>query len=194
MTDHSPPGYPIADTLQLDADQLRVFSHQTRIAILDLLTDQAATISQLAGALEIPKGTIGHHVKRLEEAGMIKVVRTERVRAIEAKYYGRTARTFLLGSLRDHDRQIGIHKGFFLTEAMADFDQAGSQPELLEDKPGISTLRHVRIPDDRAHTWAERLEELIGEFVVEPRGGDTRYGLLIALYPTLRPVIAEDPS
>jgi DNA-binding transcriptional ArsR family regulator len=38
---------------------------------------------------------VGYHLKVLEEAGLVHVVRTKKVRAIEAKYYGRTARIFL---------------------------------------------------------------------------------------------------
>ena len=51
----------------------------------------------MAGALEIPKGTVGHHCKTLEAAGLIRVVRTRRVRALEEKFYGRTARVFVFG-------------------------------------------------------------------------------------------------
>ena len=37
-------------------------------------------------------------MKVLEAAGMIRVVRTRRVRAVTEKYYGRTARLFLYES------------------------------------------------------------------------------------------------
>ena len=43
-----------------------------------LLRERAASTSELAVALEAPKGTVGHHLKVLESAGLIRVVRTAR--------------------------------------------------------------------------------------------------------------------
>jgi DNA-binding transcriptional ArsR family regulator len=98
MTDHKSPDYELEATLQLDEpDQYRALFEETRLDIVDLLLERAATIKELADTLTKPKGTIGYHVAVLEQAGLIRVVRTKMVRAIEAKYYGRTARTYLVG-------------------------------------------------------------------------------------------------
>ena len=48
-----------------------------------------------------------------------------------------------------------------------------------------------RIPNDRAREWALRLGELSQEFVSEERGGETTFGLLVALYPTDRPHLPD---
>ncbi|NIM02462.1 MAG: helix-turn-helix domain-containing protein, partial [Acidobacteria bacterium] len=93
------------------------------MTILDLLSDTAATTSQIAAALDMPKGTVGHHMKVLEQAGLVRIVRTEKVRAIEAKYYGRTARTFLLGSTKDTE-EIDYEPGFMFREALEDIAAA----------------------------------------------------------------------
>ena len=63
-----------------------------------MLRERAASTSELAVALEAPKGTVGHHLKVLESAGLIHVVRTRKVRALTEKYYGRVARLFVLKS------------------------------------------------------------------------------------------------
>lgn len=195
MPDHSQPtiapGYDIEDHLALTTEQLKVFFDQTRMTILDLLSDAAATTSQIADALDIPKGTIGHHMKVLEQAGLIRVVRTEKVRAIEAKYYGRTARTFLLGSTKDTE-DVDYEPGFMFREALDDIAAAYEQRDRLKGKPGTGTIRHVRIPDERAEEWVERLHALLDEFIKQPRGGDTSYGFVLGLYPTVRPVIEGD--
>ena len=47
--------------------------------------------------LRWPKSTVAHHVNVLAEAGMLRVVRTRRVRAIDERYYGRTAGVFYVG-------------------------------------------------------------------------------------------------
>ncbi len=197
MPDHtSPPdapGYDLEEHLALTPDQLRVFFDDTRMTILDLLSDTAATTSQIAAALDMPKGTVGHHMKVLEQAGLVRIVRTEKVRAIEAKYYGRTARTFLLGSTKDTE-EIDYEPGFMFREALEDIAAAYLHRDRLEGKPGTGTIRHVRIPDERAREWVERLHALLDEFMKQPRGGDTSYGFVFGLYPTVRPVIGGDDT
>ena len=186
MPDQKAPDYTLDPTLVFqNTDQYRALFEETRMQIVDLLLERAATIKELSDTLGIPKGTIGHHVGVLEEAGLIKVVRTKKVRAIEAKYYGRTARTYLLASKPE---DIDVAPDNFLTQAASAYTRAAS----LEAEVGpMSTLRHARIPDARAGEWAERLTDLVSEFTEETRGGDTTYGLLVAFYPTDRPHLPD---
>lgn len=192
MTDHKTPDYALEPTLAFEsAAQYRALFEETRMHIVDLLLERAATIKELAETLGIPKGTIGHHVSVLQDAGLIRVVRTKKVRAIEAKYYGRTARTYLLGEFPDAAIEMAPDK--FLTEAALAYTKAGR----LEAGVGpISTLRHARIPNSKAEEWTERLAELASEFTAETRGGETTYGLLLAFYPTDQPHLpaVEDQS
>src|SRR5262245_24626557 len=93
--DASPPDYDLADRIALTRPaQVKALSHPLRTTILGLLHERAATVSELAVALERPKSTVAHHVKVLVEAGLLQVVKTRRVRAIEERFYGRTARMF----------------------------------------------------------------------------------------------------
>src|SRR4029453_16976029 len=94
----SPPDYDLADRIALtEPSQVKAISHPLRTTILGLLHERAATVSELAVALERPKSTVAHHVKVLKQAGLVQVVRTRRVRAIEERFYGRTARMFYVG-------------------------------------------------------------------------------------------------
>lgn len=184
MTDHKGPDYELDDNLVIDRpDQYRALFEPTRARIVDLVMDRAATIKELADTLAKPKGTVGYHVSVLAGAGLIRVVRTKRVRAIVAKYYGRTARTFELVGVAGVD--IGLSPAHFLTEAAAEYALAGSN-EIEPHEMTFSTLRRVRVPDERAAEWSNRLQELALEFVSEPRGGETTFGLVMALYPTDR--------
>jgi DNA-binding transcriptional ArsR family regulator len=79
-------------------EQLRALGTYPRVAIIQLLRQAARSISELAKELDMPKGTVGHHVKVLEEAGLIQVVATRKVRAVTERYYGRVARLFLFES------------------------------------------------------------------------------------------------
>ena len=92
MTDHSieaasattvgKPDYELAEALDLaDARQYRALFEDTRREIVSLLLERAATTSELAEVLGKPKGTIGHHLKVLEEAGLASRVEPVRVAA-----------------------------------------------------------------------------------------------------------------
>src|SRR3954453_7392102 len=99
MTGNSePPDYELAERIALtEPVHVRAISHPLRMLILHLLHERAATINELAQAVRRPKSTVAHHVKVLTEAGLLRVVRTRRVRAIEERFYGRTARMFYVG-------------------------------------------------------------------------------------------------
>ena len=189
MADHNgiaAPDYELDLTLQFETpEQYKALFEETRLQIVDLLLERAATIKELSDTLDKPKGTIGHHVGVLEEAGLIRIVRTEMVRAIEAKYYGRTARTYMLGDKADAG--FDLAPDHFLTAAAAAYAQADEDAPV----PPLSTLRYARIPDDRAGEWLDRLMDLVHEFTAEPRGGETTYGLLVAMYPTDRPHLPD---
>ena len=187
ITDHKAPDYELDQTLDLtEPAQYRVLFDQTRMQIVDLLLERAATIKELSVTLGKPKGTIGHHVSALEDAGLIKVVRTKMVRAIEAKYYGRTARTYVILD-QPEVRGIDLAQDHFLQSAAIEFAK-------VEDPSvgTLSTLRYARIPDERADEWVARLTDLAEEFTTEPRGGETTFGLLLALYPTDRPHLPDE--
>jgi len=172
----------MADSLHLtEAAQYRALFEDTRLAIINLLNERAATTSELAEALGKPKGTVGHHVKALESAGLVRVVRTKQVRALQAKYYGRTARVFYYHRVEE---SAGAAERRF-TAAAAELAQ------IPADHPGVvnANIRRVRVPKERAEHFSERLNTLLAEFADEPRAGDTTYALAFALYPTNQPAL-----
>ena len=92
------PDYDLADTIELtSAAQVQAIGHPLRTTILGLLHERAANVVELATAVGRPKSTVAYHVGVLHEAGLVRVVRTRRVRAIEERYFGRTARMFYVG-------------------------------------------------------------------------------------------------
>jgi DNA-binding transcriptional ArsR family regulator len=180
MTDGSAPDYDLAATLALaDPVQYRALFEPTRSQIVSLLLDRAATTSELADILGKPKGTIGFHLKALEAAGLVRVVRTQRVRALEAKYYGRTARVFLF-------ERVGEAEGAVARQLRQAADEAGAAPAGT-DQPVNGGVRYARIPADRAQAWSDRVHALLDEFDREPRVGQQAFGLVVGIYPTDRP-------
>src|SRR5262245_46590094 len=88
------PDYELPDIVEASTpEQLRAIADPLRFTLLDLVTERSSTLCELAGAVNRPKSTVAHHVGALAAAGMLPVVRTRRVRAIEERFYGRTGRT-----------------------------------------------------------------------------------------------------
>lgn len=183
MADHpSVPDYDLDDALQLtEPEQYRALFEPTRSLIVTLLSERAATTSEIAEALDRPKGTVGHHLKALEAAGLVRVVRTVPVRALVAKYYGRTARTFYyddVGEASGEPQRVLGNAAREITEPTA----TGARGQAVV----TANRRYARIPHERAQEWAERLNELMLEFEREPRGGGTTYAVVFGLYPADR--------
>ena len=136
-------------------------------------------------ALERPKSTIAHHVKVLEEARMIYVVRTRRVRAIDERFYGRTARMFF----------VGIDRGADVEEMPLDFNDfevaARESADAFRKGKLWGFIRHARITEEQASEFWRRMWELVDEFDRLPRSGDTMYGFAVGVYPTDQPTLPE---
>jgi DNA-binding transcriptional ArsR family regulator len=189
MSINSPiPDYELVDRIVVTTPaQLRAMADPLRATILDLLLERAATVAELAAAVRRPKSTLAHHVNVLVEAGMLRVVRTRRVRAIDERYYGRTARVFYVGVVnRPGEDPTTVHANA-LSVAAAESVRAHEADELR------SILRHARIPAQRAAEFWERVDALTREFAQLPRSGDTVYGFAAGLYPTDFPTL-PDPN
>src|SRR2546430_15171831 len=88
-----PPDYGLADRIALtEASQVKAISHPLRTTILSLLHERAASVTELAVAVERPKSTVAHHVKVLTEAGLIQVGRARRGGGGGGRGGGRPAR------------------------------------------------------------------------------------------------------
>jgi DNA-binding transcriptional ArsR family regulator len=187
MSSKSPiPDYELAEKLIITAPaQLRAIADPLRDTILDLLLERAATVAELATAVERPKSTVAHHVNVLLDAGMLRVVRTRRVRAIDERYYGRTARVFYVGVVnRPGEDPTTVHANA-LSVAATESGPAHEADRLR------SILRHARIPREDAAEFWDRVLVMAGEFAQIPRGGDTVYGFAAGLYPTDYPSLPD---
>jgi DNA-binding transcriptional ArsR family regulator len=182
--DVSPPDYELAERIALTTPtQVKAISHPVRTTILHLLHERAATVTELAVALERPKSTVAHHVKVLTEAGLVQVVRTRRVRAIDERFYGRTARMFYVGVERSPE-------GDELPRDFNDFEvAAGESAAAFRDGKLWGFVRHARISEAQASAFWERMAELVTEFDELPRSGETVYGFAIGVYPTDHPTL-----
>src|ERR687895_468506 len=116
---------------------------------------------------------------------LLLVVRTRRVRAVDERYYGRTARTFMVGVVnRAGEDPTTVHANA-LSVAAAESLPAHEEDDLR------SILRHARIPAESAAEFWDRVEALSREFAQLPRSGDTAYGFVAGLYPTDYPTLPD---
>jgi DNA-binding transcriptional ArsR family regulator len=176
------PDYDLEDLRVVASPQeLRAMADPLRSTVLDLVLERAATVGELAAAVDRAKSTVAYHVGVLVDAGMLKVVRTRRVRAIDERFYGRTARIFYVGAVNQQP-PVCVND---LAVAASESVPAHSADDLR------SIMRHARIPPERASEFWDRVFALVHEFMQLPRSGETVYGFVAGLYPTDYPTLPD---
>ena len=173
------PDYELPEILELtSARQVRAISHPLRTVILGLLHERAATVTEIATAVNRPKSTVAYHVNLLHDAGLLRVVRTRRVRAIQERSFGRTARMFHVGVGSAGRGADAPPSGW------NDLDVAAAESrQAFEAEDLWSFIRHARIPRGRASEFWTKALALVQEFDRLPRSGADTYGFVIGLYP-----------
>lgn len=166
--------------------ELHAMADPLRSTILDLLLERAASVTELAAAVGRPKSTMAHHVNVLVDAGMLRVVRTRRVRAIDERFYGRTARVFYIGVTPVGDPDYPARNDLAIA---ADESAPAARADTLR-----AISRYVRIPEERAAEFWDRVFDLMRDFTQIPREGDTVYGFVAGLYPTDRHPSLPEPD
>ena len=168
------PDYDAPDTLLVtEREQLRAIAGDLRTRIIALIRDRARSIQELSHELELPKGTVGHHVKVLESAGLIHVVRTRQVRAVTEKFYGRTARLFLFEIEDPEDaRALGA----------AALRQASYELELASDRASWGFVRS-RLTSADAKRFERRLKRLIDDFRAAESPEGAAHALVSGFWP-----------
>ena len=180
------PDYDLDEMIVVSAPvQLRALADDLRGTLLELVLERAATVTELALAVDRPKSTVAYHVDQLVDAGLLKVVRTQRVRAIEERYYGRVARTIYIGALSSDEDIALVANVDGLATAYGESRRAKEADDLR------CTLVHARIPiDDVRAFWAE-VQEVARKFAQIPRSGEQVYGFVAGLYPSDAPALPE---
>jgi DNA-binding transcriptional ArsR family regulator len=173
---HSPaaaPDYDAEDTLVVSApEQLRALGDEVRGRIIGLLRDRARSATELAEILDMPKGTVAHHLKVLEKAALIHVVRTRKVRAMTERYYGRVARLFLL---KGDDEELVLGAGATaLRNAAAELVAA---PEVA-----MHALIRVRLDPVAVRRFNRRLDKLVQDVRDADTPDGAPWGVAAAMY------------
>jgi DNA-binding transcriptional ArsR family regulator len=172
------PDYDAPDVLLVqEPEQLRALGDDLRTRIIVLLREHAHSITELAELVGLPKGTVGHHVKVLEKAGLVRVVRTRKVRALTERYYGRTARLFVFKSTDD----AGGEDVRNLAAASLRTAAEEMLPPDDDDRTTFAVLR-MRLTDADARRFARRLEKLERDFMAANDRDGKPYSLVATLF------------
>lgn len=91
-------------------DEIKTYSDPYRLKIITFLKNnrEEATVKQIADFFEEVPSKVHYHIKKLERVGIVKLVRTEEIKGIIAKYYSLTAEDFQIESqnTRSKTREI----------------------------------------------------------------------------------------
>ncbi|MEU6148437.1 helix-turn-helix domain-containing protein [Actinosynnema sp. NPDC047251] len=150
-------------------EQFEAPAHPLRQRLLFVLGREPATTSGLAVALMAAKESIGHHLKVLRAAGLVRVVETGQVRGGTEQHYQRTfRRTAFAAPEAEH------------TSAMF----GAVAEEVVQDPTAMVTLRHLRLTPDAAGELGQALRALIADAAgAGGAGGDESvHGVLVTVY------------
>ena len=83
------------DTLH-SLEIIKVLGDPRRVEILQLLMSEPATLSQLGRQMDMHAAKVRHHLKQLENAGLVEFVSSREVRGFVEKYYQATAQAYFV--------------------------------------------------------------------------------------------------
>jgi DNA-binding transcriptional ArsR family regulator len=173
------PDYELDDVLVVEEpERLRALGDATRGRIIALLNQGAASTTELADALKMPKGTVGHHLKVLERVGLVRVVRTRKVRALTESFYGRVARLFVLRTVGTdaEDLRGGALTAMMLRQAADEAVASGA------DEKGEAGIRRARLTERDSLRFRRRLLRLYADFEAAADPDGELHVLALALF------------
>ncbi|RKN45033.1 ArsR/SmtB family transcription factor [Streptomyces hoynatensis] len=132
-------------------EQLRAVSNLTRHRIMAALRFEPATITQIAAKVGLAKGSSSYHVRLLERAGLVKVVRTRKVRGVTERYYALAARSISLPDPGEGGPDV------LMRHALADLEASPRKERHVR-------MAHLRLTAEQFTQLAARLQALADEY------------------------------
>ncbi|WP_327122165.1 helix-turn-helix domain-containing protein [Streptomyces sp. NBC_01341] len=175
------PTADLPETFHVTTDeQLRAVSSLTRHRIMAVLRFEPATITQIAERVGLAKGSSSYHVRLLERAGLVKVVRTRKVRGVTERYYAMAARSIALPDPGEGGPDM------LMRHAVADLEAAPAGAERHV------RMAHLRLTDEQFAQLGARLQEVADEFreLSDPSLPDA--SLVFALFRPAQPKQTEE--
>ena len=184
-------GEPAEQHVLCDLDLLAEATHPIRGRILRRLR-QPRTVAELASLLDVPITRLYHHVNRLNDLGLIRVVATRQVAAVTERRYQVIALSFsvsteLLSSTDERELSAALGSLFDVARlGFQRFVESGGMNDVdHDDERSTLSLAEVRLSPGRHRELIERVNQLIGDFrsdVDETDPDGTQVALFVAAY------------
>jgi DNA-binding transcriptional ArsR family regulator len=158
------------DVVLREPAQFKALGHPLRHRLLMALRQRPATLAQLATALRSTKGTVGYHIKVLQDAGLVQFAHAKQVRGGTEQYYQPASTRLRIAP------DAPVDAGFLVKAALA---------EMLPPASGeadLTALRHLRLTPAQAEQLADVLESLASHHSAAEADDGRLYGLLLSLY------------
>jgi len=177
----------------LDREQLRVLANPLRLRILNRLCRREMSTAELRRELGDAPSNLYHHVHKLVDAGLLRLVRSVPRRGAVERYYRAVAPGFTVppelltvGVEGAHPEIVATVRGMFedVLAALADSLRRGlSGPEPPAEVPMISACE-VRASRSRIDELRRRIDALCAE-IADPDAGEgtARYSFLLTFFP-----------
>jgi len=141
-----------------DPEAFQLVADETRRKIIYLLRAKELTVTQISTELNLTPQAVYHHIKKLQDGGMVEVAKEERVGHLIESYYRATAEVFSF-SMGKTATGVKAAKEQVIT-ALNSLKQLGFKVDLDEKK--ISKLVDVLV-EDKQCCDSENLEEKVSK-------------------------------
>lgn len=163
---------PEPEMLIDDLATFQMLSHPVRTAILQLILSRRLSVREMADELGVPVTRLYYHVNMLEEAGLIRVVATQKAGAMIQRLYQASAQTYrpssaLVESVDDPREAARVATAVMLDPARFDLERSLTQrfTDPAGPLPKVSLGRTITaLSPERADAFVERLLALVEEF------------------------------
>ncbi len=181
------------DLILRDLAQLRALGDPLRYQILEHLIGEAKTAKQVAQVLGTKPTRLYHHFGVLERAGIIRKVRTRKVRGATEKYYQATANRMTVDPRLRSGGVVPVHP-LYAAAFHSTLDEIDAAERSLagtaRQTPILVNRLRIRTTAATAAGLQKQLEEWIASCEqASSADGDAEFGITVAFYqmPDSRP-------
>lgn len=201
-----PKSRQTSDPMAIDTiNQLKALANPLRMQLLEQFAIKPTTTKQVAVALGLQPTRLYHHVAKLENAGLIKLVNTKRIRGTTEKYFLAEATSLkvdrsafpkgsaeLVGNLLE----AGVVENFLgvvrseVSEYLAqrdDDEDIGAESRIQDEAMFAGT--ELDVADSDVETCRDKINQLLAELgEISEAAGKTnakrqKYRLMLGWYP-----------
>ena len=160
--------------------EIKAYLHPLRLVLLKKLAHKKQTISQIARVLKVHPANITHHIKLLENQGLVRLVERRDIGKNIEKYYRASA--FHFSVHMDSDKHED-KKQLALSLARDDLSYALETLDFKDDRPMLALIKSVKLKYSDLNKFSKKLMALVEEFNKSNLEGGEAYTLNMSLYP-----------